>query len=252
MTPGTRDGKEQSLDREQAASPKNGSASPPPALTRTDNPTRSLSSASVVSPSSSSSSFTSSDPDSGSEADKPQECHSLDRDPTEIMAKIFPHYTRQSLESMVRTCKGDVVRSIELLLHAREAKIDGDASARSSLSCPLRPPAALPGAHGALGGKSAFSPLHVPPAAAAAGDSLYSLSPRLGVSPLRLTYSPAGGAVAGFVSPYMTPGLMPMFPLRPPLDSYSFPGIIRDFPYVQSKESLCSAGLYTQPNIEKL
>lgn len=234
--PSPRNGKELSPDQEHTASPTKDSASPPPVFTRTDSPARSLSS--------------SSDPDSGSEADKPHECPSLVRDPTEIMAKIFPHHTRHTLESMVRTCKGDVVRSIELLLHARDAKIDASATALSSLSCTPRPPAAPPGAFGMQGGKSAFYPLHVSPAAAG-GDSLYGLSPRLGVSPLRLTYSPAGGGVAGFMSPCITPGLMPVFPLRPPLDSYSFPGMIRDFSYFQSKESLCSAGLYTQPNSEK-
>lgn len=232
-----------SPDQDHAASPTNDNASPSLVFTGTDNPARSLSSSSsLFSPSSSSES------DSGSEADKPQECQSLDRDPTEIMAKIFPNYTRHTLESMVRTCKGDVVRSIELLLHTREAKIDADAPALSSLSWPHRPPAALPGTLGTLGGKSAFSPLHVSPAAAG-GDSLYGLSHRLGVSPLRLTYSPAGGGVTGLMSPYMTSGLMPVFPLRPPLDSYSFPGMIRDFSYIQNKES---ERLYTQPNLEKL
>ncbi|KAG7496969.1 doublesex-and mab-3-related transcription factor A1 [Solea senegalensis] len=195
----------------------------------------------------------SSDPESGSEMDKPSHDYpSLERDPTDIMAKIFPHQKRDTLESMVRTCKGDIVKSIELVLSSKENKFDSESSNHQSA---LRPSVGLPGALGtlgALGSKSAFSPLHMPPTAAG-GESLYGLSPRLGVSPLRLAYSSSNGSLAGFMSPYMTSGLMPVFPLRPPLDSYSFPGMIRDLSYLQSKESLCNtaAGLYTRLSSEK-
>lgn len=194
-------------------------------------------------------SLSSSDPESGSESEKPKEHPRLDRDPTDIMAKIFPHQTRDTLESMVRTCKGDIVRSIELVLSSKENKLDSGCSSPSHLPSALRPSMGLPGALGALGNKSAFSPLHVPPPAG--GDSLYGLGPRLGVSPLRLAYSSASGGVAGFMSPYMTSGLMPVFPLRPPLDSYSFPGMIRDLSYIQNKEALCNTGLYSRLNSEK-
>lgn len=235
--PSPHDQKDLSPTKDHAASSPSteDSASPSPVFNHRESPPRSLSS---------------SDPESGSEAEKPRGCQSLERDPTEIMAKIFPHHTRHTLESIVRTCKGDIVKSIELLLNSKESKIDPDALAQSGLTCAPRPPVGLPGALGTLGGKSAFSPLHVSPAAAG-GDSLYGLGPRLGVSPLRLAYSSASGGMAGFMSPYMTSGLMPVFPLRPPLDSYSFPGMMRDFSYVQSKESLCTTGLYTQPTSEK-
>ncbi|XP_040887504.1 doublesex- and mab-3-related transcription factor A1-like [Toxotes jaculatrix] len=195
-------------------------------------------------------SLSSSDPESGSETEKPKDYPSLDRDPTDIMTRIFPHQKRDTLESMVRTCRGDIVKSIELVLSSKENKIDSDSLSLSNHSNALRPSVGLPGAIGALGSKSAFSPLHMPPPAAG-GDSLYGLSPRLGVSPLRLAYSSANGGMAGFMSPYMTSGLMPVFPLRPPLDSYSFPGMIRDLSYLQSKESLCNTGLYTRLNNEK-
>ncbi|XP_060922381.1 doublesex- and mab-3-related transcription factor A1-like [Limanda limanda] len=191
-------------------------------------------------------SISSSDPESGSETDKPRDTYpSLERDPTDIMAKIFPHQKRDTLESMVRTCKGDIVKSIELVLSSKENKIDSDSSSVSNHPNGLRPPVALPGALGALGNKSAFSPLHMAPPAAG-GESLYGLSPRLGLSPLRLAYSSAG-----FMSPYMSSGLMPMFPMRPPLDSYSFPGMIRDLSYLQSKEALCNTGLYARLNSDK-
>lgn len=211
------------------------SVSPSPALDHSESPRRSTSS---------------SDQESGSESEKPKDFPSLDRDPTDIMAKIFPHQKRDTLESMVRTCKGDIVRSIELVLSSKENKMDSEGLPLGNHPSALIPPVGLPGGLGALGNRSAFSPLHMPPTAAG-GDSLYGLSPRLAVSPLRLAYSSANGGMAGFMSPYMTSGLMPVFPLRPPLDSYSFPGMIRDLSYLQSKESLCSTGLYTRLNSEK-
>ncbi|XP_023286995.1 doublesex- and mab-3-related transcription factor A1 [Seriola lalandi dorsalis] len=229
--------KELSPSKDHTTSFTDDSASPSPVFDQrsdhTESPQRSLSP---------------SDPESGSEMEKPKDYPGLDRDPTDIMAKIFPHQKRDTLESMVRTCKGDIVKSIELVLSAKENNVDSDGFSPSNHPNALRP--SLPGALGALGNKSAFSPLHMPPTAAG-GDSLYGLSPRLGVSPLRLTYSSANGSMAGFMSPYMTSGLMPVFPLRPTLDSYSFPGMIRDLSYLQNKESLCNTGLYTRLNHEK-
>ncbi|XP_040037725.2 doublesex- and mab-3-related transcription factor A1 [Gasterosteus aculeatus] len=197
-------------------------------------------------------SLSSSDPESGTESDKPKDCRSQspNRDPTDIMAKIFPHQKRDTLESMVRTCKGDIVRSIELVLSSKENQMDSDSLSLSNHPSALWHSVGWPGVLGGLGNKSAFSPLHMPPPPpAAGGDGLYGLNPRLGVSPLRLAYSSANGGMASFMSPYMTSGLMPVFPMRPPLDSYSFPGMMS---YLQSKESLCSsAGLYTRHNSEK-
>lgn len=233
--PSPSDNKDMSPHKDSTASSSDDSASESPVFNHMESPQRSLSS---------------SDPESGSEMEKTKDFRSLDRDPTDIMAKIFPHHKRDTLESMVRTCKGDIVRSIELLLNSKEHKIDSDGVAPSHHTNALRTSAGLPGALSAPGNKSAFSPLHVPPPAPV-GDSLYGLGPRLGVSPLRLAYSSASGGMAGFMSPYMTSGLMPVFPLRPPLDSYSFPGMIRDFSYLQNKDSLCSTGLYTRPSSDK-
>ncbi|XP_034532762.1 doublesex- and mab-3-related transcription factor A1-like [Notolabrus celidotus] len=219
------DKKDLSPNRDNATSLNGDSASPSPVFDNTDSPQRS---------------FSSSDPESGSESEKPKDYPILDRDPTDIMAKIFPHQKRDTLESMVRTCKGDIVRSIELVLSSKENRTDSDVP---------RPSVGFSGALGAPGNKSAFSPLHLPPTTA--GGDMYGLGPRLGVSPLRMAYSSPNGAMAGFMSPYMTSGLMPVFPLRPPLDSYSFPGMIRDLAYLQSKESLCSTNLYARLNAEK-
>lgn len=217
--------KELSPNRDNIASFSEGSASPSPRFDQRsdhfDSPQRS----------------SSSDLESGNELEKT----SADRDPTDIMAKIFPHQKRDMLESTVRTCKGDIVRSIEVILSSKENKIDSDPST-------VRPPVGLPGALSAVGNKSAFSAVHMPPTAAG-GDSMYGFGPRLSMGPLRLAYSSANAAgMAGFMSPYVTSGLMPVFPLRPPLDSYPFPNMIRDLSYLQSKESLCNAGLYTRLN----
>ena len=182
--------------------------------------------------------FSSSDPESGNELDKPG---LGERDPTDIMAKIFPHQKRDMLESTVRECKGDIVKSIELILSSKENKIDAEPGT-------LVPPVGVPVTLSAVGNKSAFSAVHMPPTAAG-GNGMYGLGPRLNMGPLRLAYSSANGAgVASFMPPYVASGLMPVFPLRPPLDSYPFPNMIRDLSYLQSKESLCNAALYTRVN----
>ncbi|XP_034020775.1 doublesex- and mab-3-related transcription factor A1-like [Thalassophryne amazonica] len=188
--------------------------------------------------------LSSSDPDSGSESvQKPDHRPGQEQNPNDFMAKIFPQQKREALESMVRTCQGDIVKSIELvLLSSKENKMNCESS---SLSAP--PAAGLSGTLSTSGNKSAFSPIYVPPTAAGE-DSLYGLSPRFFVNPLRLTtYSSTNGGMTGF----MSPGLMPVFPLRPPLDSFSFPNIIRDLSSFQSKDSLCNTGLYARLNQEK-
>lgn len=221
--------KDVSPNRDNTASSTDDSASPSPGFNHAESPQGSLSA---------------SDPESGSETDKAKDFPSPDRDPIDIMAKVFPHHNRDTLESMVRTCRGDIVRSIELMLSSKDSRTDSESLAPFNQPNAPRPPVGLPGPLGALGNKSAFSPLHMPPAAAG-GDGLY------GLGPLRLAYSSASGGMTGFMSPYVTSGLMPVFPLRPPLDSYSFPGMIRDFSYLQSKETLCSTGPHTRLNSDK-
>lgn len=205
-------------------------------------------------------SLSSSDLESGSESERPKEypslklstpgCTSKDRDPTDVLANIFPHQKRDTLESVIKTCKGDIVKAIELVLGSKENKFDSDSFARSlsAQSNALRSNFGLPGSLGAMGNKSAFSPLQAP-STPAGGDSLYGLNPRFGFSPLRLAYSSAGGGITSFMTPYVTSGLMPAFPLRPPLDY--FPSMMRDLSYLQSKDSLCNTGLYTRLNHEK-
>ncbi|CAL8241916.1 unnamed protein product [Merluccius merluccius] len=197
-----------------------------------------------------SSSSSSSDPESGSDSERPRERTPCPagvpggRDPTDIMSKIFPHQKRDALESAVKTCDGDVVRAIEVLLGSRDGRM-ADAAHHGAFH--FRPGFGLAGtlqARPTLAGnsKSAFSPLHAPACTPSVADSLYGLGPRFGISPLRLAYSSAGagGAIASFMSPYVTSAGMPAFPaLRPPLD-YAFPGVIRDLSYLQRKEAFCS------------
>ncbi|XP_056156378.1 doublesex- and mab-3-related transcription factor A1-like [Lampris incognitus] len=208
------------------------------------------------------SSSSSSDPESGSESEKardypnPELCApgcatSKERDPTDVMAKIFPHQKRDTLESVVKSCNGDIVKAIEIMLSSKEDKMDSGSLALSlsAHSDAPRPGFGWPSAlQGALGNKSAFSPLHTS-ATPAGGDSLYGPTPRFGIGPMRLAYSSAGGGITSFMAPYVTSGLVPAFPLRPPLD-YSFP-MIRDLSYLQGKESLCNIGLHARLNPEK-
>ncbi|KAM8880852.1 doublesex- and mab-3-related transcription factor A1-like [Synchiropus picturatus] len=182
-------------------------------------------------------SLSSSDPESGSETEKPRDHKNLNRDSTEIMARIFPYQKRDILESMVRTCNGDLVKSIEMVLTSKE-KVDSESFSNHT----LKPSLITPGSN--LGSRSAFSPHHIPQTTHG-GDPFSGISSRLGISPLRMPYSSPNGAMTGLMSQYMTPGLMPLFPLRPPLDSYSLPGVMS---YLHSKESLCNTSLYRLNN----
>ncbi|KAL0970501.1 hypothetical protein UPYG_G00242940 [Umbra pygmaea] len=207
-------------------------------------------------------SLCSSDPESGSESERPKDypsleitapgCASKDRDPTDVMTKIFPHHKRDTLESVVKTCKGDIVKAIELVLSSKDNRCNSDGV---DLSLSLHSNAVRPhfglqgGTFGSPMTKSAFSPLQITPTPAAA-ESMYGLNPRYGISPLRLAYSAAGGGIPNFMSPYVTSGLMPAFPFRSPLD-YSFPGMMRDISYLNSKDSLCNTSIYSRLNHDK-
>ena len=192
---------------------------------------------------------------------------SRDHDPADVMSRIFPREKRDALEAVVRTCDGDVVRAIELLLQqgSTDSRLADAPHHPHPHAFHFRPGFGL--ATGALAhtqgrptlvgtNKSAFSPLHAPPCVTSVAEGLYGMGPRFGLGPLRLAYSSAGGGgagggggLAGFMSPYVTSGGMPGFTgLRPPLD-YSFPGVIRDL-YLQSKGSLCSP-YSLHPNHEK-
>ncbi|KAJ8416433.1 hypothetical protein AAFF_G00357210 [Aldrovandia affinis] len=208
-------------------------------------------------------SLSSSDLESGSESERPKDYSSSEqhrpgassrhRDPTDVMTKIFPHHKRDTLESVVKNCKGDIVKAIELVLNSKENKCTPESTNKpvSDHSNIQRSSGfGLPGgALGAFSAKSAFSPLQAT-AASVGCDNFYGLNPRFGISPLRLAYSTSGGGVTSFMSPYVTSGLLPAFPLRPPMD-YSIPGMMRDFSYLQNKDALCNAGLYSRINHDK-
>ncbi|XP_004678078.1 PREDICTED: doublesex- and mab-3-related transcription factor A1 [Condylura cristata] len=178
------------------------------------------------------------------------------RDPLDILTKIFPSYRRSRLEGILQFCKGDVVQAIEQVLNGREhrkgardlpssGELENTAFQRVSNFN-------LAGiGFGTLGNKSAFSPLQTTSTSYGGDSSLYSLNPRLGISPLRLAYSSPGRGLSGFISPYLTPGLVPALPFRPALD-YAFSGMIRDSSYISSKDSLIGGRLYSRPNQDNL
>ncbi|XP_030636446.1 doublesex- and mab-3-related transcription factor A1-like [Chanos chanos] len=207
-------------------------------------------------------SMSSSDLESGSESEKPKDYSlvdlkgpattSKDRDPIEVLIKIFPHLKRDTLESVLRTCMGDIVKAIELVLTSKENKNSNDlvipvsettATSRPTTICLAGSPV------GTLNAKSAFSPLQTTSANTMVSESAYGLNSRFGINPLRLAYS-TSGALPSFISPYLTPGLLPGLPLRPTVD-YPFPGMIRDFPYVQSKDSFSNTGLFSRLSNDK-
>ncbi|XP_021561925.1 doublesex- and mab-3-related transcription factor A1 [Carlito syrichta] len=177
------------------------------------------------------------------------------RDPVDILTKIFPSYRRSRLEGILQFCKGDVVQAIEQVLNGKDHKTDTrnlvSSGELENTAFQRASSFSLAGiGFGTLGSKSAFSPLQT--TSAYGGDSsLYGLNPRLGISPLRLAYSPPGRGLSGFMSPYLIPGLVPALPFRPALD-YTFSGMIRDSSYFPSKDSITGGRLYCRPNQDNL
>uniref|UniRef100_A0A8C2YKP3 DMRT like family A1 n=2 Tax=Chinchilla lanigera TaxID=34839 RepID=A0A8C2YKP3_CHILA len=206
-------------------------------------------------------SLSSSDLESGNESEWTKDCvatrvrfptvSSRPRDPLDILTKIFPSYRRSQLDGILQFCKGDVVQAIEQVLSGKEHEPDaGDLVHSEDLENAAFRRASnfsLAGiGFGTLGNKSAFSPLQTTPVSYKGDSSLYSLHPRLAISPLRLAYSPGRG-LTGFMSPYLTPGLVPALPFRPALD-YAFSEIIRESSYLPpSKNSLTGCRPLSRP-----
>ncbi|KAG6930928.1 DMRT like family A1, partial [Chelydra serpentina] len=213
----------------------------------------------------SSGSLSSSDMESGNESEcskdfaatssSPPAAASKQRDPLGILTKVFPSHKRSKLESILQLCKGDVVQAIEQILNRKENKQnvkDFANPSRSELSALHRASNfSLAGLGvGAFGNTSAFSPLQTSSTSFGNATNLYGLNPRLGISPLKLAYSTPGRGVPGFMSPYLTPGLVPALPFHPAMD-YSFSGVIKDASYLPTKESVTSSGIYSRLNQEK-
>lgn len=190
-------------------------------------------------------SLSSSDLESGSESDKPKVEASGDvvrpvssgreREPVDVLMKIFPHVKQDVLESALNMCTGDIVKAIEMLLASKDEPDSplAENTASAQRSHMLHLPAS----------KSAFSPLQSSTAKPFGSEGLYGLSPCFGINPLRVAYSGSGGALPSFISPYLTSGLFPAVPLRAPVD-YPFPSMLRDLAY-QSKDTLSTASLYS-------
>uniref|UniRef100_G1KGD2 DMRT like family A2 n=1 Tax=Anolis carolinensis TaxID=28377 RepID=G1KGD2_ANOCA len=150
------------------------------------------------------------------------------RTPLDILTRVFPAHKRSVLELVLAGCGGDVVQAIEQILnnhhhhhhhHNHHPHLSSSSSSSSSssdkageegwvsgqpLGAPPQPhhrpllTGAMTPAIGALGSRSAFSPLQPNAthfgAAAAAEASAYPWEPTWGLSPLRLAYSAAAAA----------------------------------------------------------
>ncbi|NXE06259.1 DMTA2 factor, partial [Lophotis ruficrista] len=196
--------------------------------------------------------------DSGSEADKDEQDPSpsaggRQRTPIDILTRVFPAHKRSVLELVLQGCGGDVVQAIEQILNnrgpekgpeegwARDGALQGlPPTPATAHHRPLIAGAMAP-AIGALGSRSAFSPLQPNATHFGAEAGAYPLGTHLGLNPLRLAYSAHSRGLA-FMTPYSTAGLMPTLGFRPPVD-YAFSDLMRDRSAVH-KEQVYSGGLY--------
>ncbi|NXG19501.1 DMTA2 factor, partial [Grallaria varia] len=198
--------------------------------------------------------------DSGSEADKDEQDPSpsaggRQRTPIDILTRVFPAHKRSVLELVLQGCGGDVVQAIEQILNnrgpdkgpeegwAREGALQGLPPSPAAAAAHHRPliAGAMAPAIGALGSRSAFSPLQPNATHFGAEAGAYPLGTHLGLNPLRLAYSAHSRGLA-FMTPYSTAGLMPTLGFRPPVD-YAFSDLMRDRSAVH-KEQVYSGGLY--------
>ncbi|XP_055580882.1 doublesex- and mab-3-related transcription factor A2 [Falco cherrug] len=198
--------------------------------------------------------------DSGSEADKDEQDPSpsaggRQRTPIDILTRVFPAHKRSVLELVLQGCGGDVVQAIEQILNnrgpekgpeegwARDGALQGLPPTPAAAAAHHRPliAGAMAPAIGALGSRSAFSPLQPNATHFGAEAGAYPLGTHLGLNPLRLAYSAHSRGLA-FMTPYSTAGLMPTLGFRPPVD-YAFSDLMRDRSAVH-KEQVYSGGLY--------
>lgn len=175
------------------------------------------------------------------------------RDPLNILTKVFPNHKPSRLERVLQLCRGDIVQAIEQILNASEHR-----QGFQELAIPVLPECSafqrssdfgLGVDVAALGNKSAFVPLQTSSASSRREMNFYGLSPRLGIGPLRVTYSPPGRALPGLIAPYLRTGLFPAFPFHPVMDS-SFSGVIKDASYSPSEDKLFSTKMYARLNEE--
>ncbi|XP_028902450.1 doublesex- and mab-3-related transcription factor A2 [Ornithorhynchus anatinus] len=244
-----------------ASRPEAAAAAAGPVPGGADSPAPSAASASSSSPSSSSALGC----DSGSEADRDEPAAAAaageagaagaagvpprQRTPLDVLTRVFPGHRRGVLELVLQGCGGDVVQAIEQVLSPHRGAGPGpDKGAEDSWRGagagapgppqagpgPAAPPpprplpaGAVPPAIGALGSRSAFSPLQPNATHFGAEAGAYPLGAPLGLSPLRLAYSAAHGRGLAFMAPYSTAGLVPALGFRPHVD-YTFSDLMRD------------------------
>ncbi|XP_051509776.1 doublesex- and mab-3-related transcription factor A1-like [Myxocyprinus asiaticus] len=168
------------------------------------------------------------------------------RDPAKVLMKIFPHVKQGVLDSALKSCSGDVVKAIELLLGSREGhNSHGDVMPLSE-SLPISRSPAIHLTDAPLrrfSSKSAFSPLQTSSTNCVSGDALLGFNPRFAIGSLRLAYS-----TPNFIPQYLASGFLPQMSLRPPTE-YPFHGALWDFPY--SKNTFNTAGLFSTLSPDK-
>lgn len=217
----------------------------------------------------SSASLSSSDMESGNESECPRDfvvsnitiplppppaATSRRRDPLDILTKVFPNHKQSRLGRILQFCRGDVVQAIEQILNVHEHKQE-----LQELTIPGLPECnafhqssdfSLIGVDvKARVNKSAFSPLQTSPAPFGSEVNIYGLSPRLGMRPLRVAYTPPGRTLPGFMSPYFRSGLFPALPFHPAMDC-AFSGMIKEPHCFSNKDLVVNSMIYARHSEE--
>ncbi|XP_073669778.1 doublesex- and mab-3-related transcription factor A1-like [Paramisgurnus dabryanus] len=185
----------------------------------------------------------SSDLESGVESEKSkEELLEMSRpNPTAVLKKIFPHVKADALESALKSCSGDIVKAIEVVLGGPEDQSSNSGVTSLSENLPISNAIHFtedPLRH--FTSKSAFSSLQSSSTKSLSAEGLLGLNPRFAIGPLRLTYS-----TPNFIPPYLASGFLPAMTLRSPT-GYSFGGVLRDLPY--PKDTFNPRSLYPTLN----
>nr|XP_060616819.1 doublesex- and mab-3-related transcription factor A1 [Anolis sagrei ordinatus] len=187
-----------------------------------------------------------------SAAGSPSNTVSRQRDPLDILIRVFPSHKQSRLAKVLHFCRGDIAQAIEQILNMNEK--EQEFGGRGFL--PLPQCSAIQRSSDfnllgmdvkAFGGTSAFSPLQTNPSPLGSEVNFYGVNPRLGFRPLRLAYSSPGRAVPALMSPYLRTSLFPALPFHPAVDC-PFSGVTKDASYFPNKDMVISSKIYTRFN----
>ncbi|KAI7814399.1 doublesex- and mab-3-related transcription factor A1-like [Triplophysa rosa] len=162
------------------------------------------------------------------------------RTPATVLKKIFPHVKADVLESALKSCSEDVVKTIDLVLGYQQGQNPNGDVVPSCENVPVSQSNSISFTDAPLrhfSSKSAFSPLQSSSTNSFSSEGLMGLNHRFAFGPLRLAYS-----TPNFIPPYMTSGFLPAMSLRPPT-GYPFSNLLRDLPY--PKDTFNPTSLYS-------